>query len=1123
MHRRHRFTPSKRKEEPIKHREVPSSLYGWVTLQLTRDPTFARGFLSARSVTGFLSDVYSVAADEVGKIFVIADERADLSKPETIPVTLVGIHTVIDCATGRPEEPIKTRMSSSDFESPKKTSKNTQSPSSTRGVKRKCIGETSKWNKVPQYMISQTKRFGTKVQPFNDLSVISDLNTTFTNKQKELFKATPFGHFLKFPKDLKFQAQLVHHIILREVYSMSEDVEFWFKINGTMVRFSIEEFSLITGLKCHGNDDDSIFVEKDESLRKVLFKESKGLITKKEVRNAFIRKRAKGDVNMVKLGLVHFLANFLFGTVPETKVSNFFWNIVDSDDATFQQFPYGKLLWEKSRHSMRLSLMKKEEIFEKMFDEETGKVQPYSYKLFGFPYAFLIWIFETIPALSPTFCEKLEVVQLLPKESEKESETLKEFSFQPKFMFREAPQTDVQPLTEIPILRPSTSVPKAKEKSPVMETKNYNAEFKKLDKRMKDILSNQKNIHGELVIFNQNFKDFCKILSEYTRSTPSGTSNVDKCVLENDVPLTKKDKIEHSLSGHEVVPGNVHADDGYVDPQNEELEGKKLMGALVIEDHDCTDEVVDAAYSGFSAAMKFIQKSKGEGAQITKNEEPHTPFVVVSPDLKSTTEKAKLSTENMVDLEKREPKPSAIFQSPFVTDFGSSEPVPVGKRKNLEIVKGIIPFRKEIGKNATTEETQAYNDWYFEGYKPNTKNKFVADANDIDFDFGIMHIKKKYWFYQLQTCGQFLSDSHIDVIMYYLRKKIMHSGTINLLVTTTDSIFYKVVRTTYESYLANGNNVINQESIIAKYMSGQSLSCSVPWYYLDHVAIPAHVTDEVHYILAHFNIRERCLVVYNSMTPRRNKKPVEKTVTAFSVLIPLFMECIGFYNTRADIDFNQGPYAVARSHPLAINDCGAFVIAFADHIIHDTINGISPKLNIANYRDDLAVCLYHHAKKKQEDGYKTDVEEPEKPEKTKKKTDVEEPEKPEKEKKKNDAEAPEKTEKKKKKDVEEAPRKLEKKKRKVVQEAPEKPEKKKMCLLILVSVIKIGFSNDELYYVPASASDDIAVKILLIFVIGGCRIMNNKMKNDNHTRGEGKKSDENRKKLENSLELLCRT
>ncbi|KAG2322033.1 hypothetical protein Bca52824_015246 [Brassica carinata] len=39
------------------------------------DPTNSRGFLSARSVTGFLSDVYRPAADRVGKIFMIADDR----------------------------------------------------------------------------------------------------------------------------------------------------------------------------------------------------------------------------------------------------------------------------------------------------------------------------------------------------------------------------------------------------------------------------------------------------------------------------------------------------------------------------------------------------------------------------------------------------------------------------------------------------------------------------------------------------------------------------------------------------------------------------------------------------------------------------------------------------------------------------------------------------------------------------------------------------------------------------------------------------------------------------------------------------------------------------------------
>lgn len=34
--------------------------------------------------------------------------NGDLNKPETLPAALIGIHTIIDCATGRPEEPIRT-------------------------------------------------------------------------------------------------------------------------------------------------------------------------------------------------------------------------------------------------------------------------------------------------------------------------------------------------------------------------------------------------------------------------------------------------------------------------------------------------------------------------------------------------------------------------------------------------------------------------------------------------------------------------------------------------------------------------------------------------------------------------------------------------------------------------------------------------------------------------------------------------------------------------------------------------------------------------------------------------------------------------------------------------------
>ncbi|GAA0150318.1 RNA helicase [Lithospermum erythrorhizon] len=76
---------------PPSSRSLITHEQGWVTLQLTRDGS-SRGFFSARSVTGFLSDVYSAAADELGKIHLIADDRvqgAIFDLPEEIAKQLL--------------------------------------------------------------------------------------------------------------------------------------------------------------------------------------------------------------------------------------------------------------------------------------------------------------------------------------------------------------------------------------------------------------------------------------------------------------------------------------------------------------------------------------------------------------------------------------------------------------------------------------------------------------------------------------------------------------------------------------------------------------------------------------------------------------------------------------------------------------------------------------------------------------------------------------------------------------------------------------------------------------------------------------------------------------------------
>lgn len=77
---------------PPSSRSLLTHEQGSITLQFTRDPAFARGFLSARSVTGFLSDVYTSAADELGKVHLVADDRvqgAVFDLPEEIAKELL--------------------------------------------------------------------------------------------------------------------------------------------------------------------------------------------------------------------------------------------------------------------------------------------------------------------------------------------------------------------------------------------------------------------------------------------------------------------------------------------------------------------------------------------------------------------------------------------------------------------------------------------------------------------------------------------------------------------------------------------------------------------------------------------------------------------------------------------------------------------------------------------------------------------------------------------------------------------------------------------------------------------------------------------------------------------------
>ncbi|KAM3337927.1 hypothetical protein P3S68_032252 [Capsicum galapagoense] len=106
--------------------------------------------------------------------------------------------------------------------------------------------------------------------------------------------------------------------------------------------------------------------------------------------------------------------------------------------------------------------------------------------------------------------------------------------------------------------------------------------------------------------------------------------------------------------------------------------------------------------------------------------------------------------------------------------------------------------------------------------------------------------------------------------------------------------------------------------------------------------------------------------MYDSMHGARHAVRVQKSVAIYLELIPHFLSCIGFWESRSD------ELPVANSFDIHIvdglstqsnTDCGVFIVAFAQYLLDG--------LEISNHLDDIdsiriwyGVLLWNYGKKK---------------------------------------------------------------------------------------------------------------------------------------------------------------
>ncbi|KAK0604257.1 hypothetical protein LWI29_013821 [Acer saccharum] len=99
-----------------------------------------------------------------------------------------------------------------------------------------------------ELLVKVAEHFLVKINSTSSMAAIKLIKEKLTEAQLSLFRTTCFGKLLEM-NNLKFSRQLVHNLLLKQIQSPVKS-EMWFAVGGKTLRFSIQEFCLITDLEC---------------------------------------------------------------------------------------------------------------------------------------------------------------------------------------------------------------------------------------------------------------------------------------------------------------------------------------------------------------------------------------------------------------------------------------------------------------------------------------------------------------------------------------------------------------------------------------------------------------------------------------------------------------------------------------------------------------------------------------------------------------------------------------------------------------------------------------------------------------------------------------------------------
>ncbi|XP_055835099.1 uncharacterized protein LOC129903571 [Solanum dulcamara] len=803
---------------------------------------------------------------------------------------------------------------------------------------------------------------------------------------------------------------------------------------GNILRFTINDFAIITGLRCTGNINDFRYSDDQTSrLLSLYFPGAKNGVNKARFVERFLVGGWKTNEDAVQMAILYFIHTFIFSQLGDAPISVDDFKMVE--DGRYEQYPWGKIAFSKLIKGMRQEFSNAKQM----------------YRLGGMPYALNVWIYECASQVPSEIAVRVgnkiprilnwRVVTVKPKfetfmstifseypcsnivQSQHEMDSIVIHGSQQKpEASTSAAKVNFRKPHEVPgfedfsttpptkLLKRSSHVadksspPSSKRmktspaKKPIqVETANMHKDFippnesekpvspdnvpgaksavggessghsdqiihiqfkalkksikkslkRYVDRKFKRLENKIDSNHIDLLkaidsmanrmtgtssqVKTDDFDQIFHVVEQQEAPTGLEVDNISEQRISADVPELFDQQVYSDtlkepktliftpqlkdVSAHQMEPQRSDTDQLVVDSDTLQNTGKK-DGRVADDKTDKVEEQVEEiekekikpstsesnTSAPFSTETLDVIDSLIYGLTL-----PAMPLTALPTTLLS---KANVLSDYAKTPFRRSKIPSKILQSPYLSNFGSSEK---GKENLSAVMHQTHPFEGfGICYHPPSELVTDYSQWIDKGLLKSHGNKnskedhYRSKCSTFGFekmDFVVAFSKDKNWFYLMSQPNRCWNDEK--------KSKMQLSNQYRY--TTTNCIFKIYIEYAHTRYYHLPPNISTQEDMaratvtahhersVKNIIRGFSIPAGLPWHLVDEVYIPVNCDRDFHWVLAVVVLKESLIRVYDSSPRRRSSNPFLE-IQKIAAMLPTYLQDSGFFdnNERSD-------------------------------------------------------------------------------------------------------------------------------------------------------------------------------------------------------------------------------